>query len=289
MTSSHHQQRGIFLGGFETCSPEGLFHHLLLDHPWPQHPQPPGDPAGWGQDWGVSQPAPDPARPRPFTTAGEALSFAGIFSSARHMAGVRGVPRFGKAKRSPCRVPVLGGRRRLRERLPRSPGTRCFTSLRVSTAELGVDAGEEEEEGPAGARAACSRDTCRAPGRALLHGDFAAFSLGLCASTSFLPCAKLSSSQTSADRLDSGPQGSCPQQRSFPAGPVSQPARLVPYGDASSSTLATGSRAAVMPGQGPGSCVHLARGSGRDRAQPQHRSAADASALSSCGAPPGSR
>lgn len=171
------RQGRIFLGGLWTCSPREA---LLPPAPKP----PPVTPPERGQDQGISQAKSDPAVPRPFTAAEEPLGSAGIFSSVRHITRVHGVTHFGEAKRSPRWVPARpragedGGGPGKGSPGHCSPGTRCFVSLRLSTADPEADAGEEEE-GPAGARAACSGATCRALGWALLCGTLTAFLLGL--------------------------------------------------------------------------------------------------------------
>lgn len=153
------------------------------------------------------------------------------------MAGGHGATYFGKAKLSPCRVPVLGRTPMAPGTAPlghRSPGTRCFASLRISTADPGADFGEEGED-PAGARAACSGDVCRAPGWVLLHGDLTAFLLGLCDSTFFLPCAKSAAPSPARTQRGCGSPRELPSAAqlpsrpncgAIPAGPLWSPGRL---------------------------------------------------------------
>lgn len=77
------------------AAPEGPFHHLLFIQPGPSR-------ALVTLWW----PQPDPGRPWPLAAAREALSSAGIFSSAHDIARVHGVTYFGKAELSPLWVPT---------------------------------------------------------------------------------------------------------------------------------------------------------------------------------------
>lgn len=119
-------------------------------------------------------------------------------------------------------------------------------------------------------------------GRALRGLD--SLSVGAVCFHFILASCKISSSQTNRDAAWIW----VPKAVAF-NNSASQPAQLVPHGAPSSLALVMGSRAAVMPGPCPGSGVHPAHSSGRDGAQAQHRSAADACALTFCRASPGSR
>lgn len=143
------------------------------------------------------QPRSDPFWSQPFTAAGETLSSAGIFSSIlqHHLSLQHDL--VWRGKHSPHRVPACSragddnGGPGNGSPGHRSRSTRCFASLRISTAGPGTGSGdEEEEEGPVGGRAACSQHTCRVPRWVLLCKDSTAFLLRLCTSTFFLPHAK---------------------------------------------------------------------------------------------------
>lgn len=145
------------------AAPEEFFHPLLLTQPGPSSPRV----------------LVTTAWPWPCAAAGAALGSAGIFSSAHDIARVHGVTYFGKAELSPHCIPTCwedaAGPRNSPPGHP-VPSTWCLAP-HGPPQNPGADCGEEEE-GPVGAKAACSRDMCRAPRWVLLCRDSTVFWLG---------------------------------------------------------------------------------------------------------------
>lgn len=152
-----------------------------------------------------------------------------------------------------------------REGFPRgtTAPAQCSASLRISARSPGPDFGEEGE-GPTGAWAVCSRDTCRVPRWELLCGDLAALLLGLSVSPFTSPSVRHQQlPEQHGHSPGSGPQAELPsppaQLHSWPnpaASPSGSPQHPV------QPDSGTGERSC----SGPCPCSGLPQSPGRRRA-----------------------